>query len=378
MALDTLIFRKNKVDPQVVSGLSGQVKLYIDWDSGHIVSADANGGYSIPLKDIFMGNAFQPYDQMESIHLVNRSIYFGMDVVDIEVRNDESSAFQERYLIAYGGTKAQVNDLLYQWLTSGPQIRTLYGDDVQFLCGINPKATGVKIKIYGWYKQNGQYSRTSLRDYWHLPNDGSINNHDLEITAGIRKGKIAETFVQLDIEAVDFYYAVDTATQLICKPIRFILKPAIPGVTTFAFRNGMGFLDSICSTGTLTDKPEYETRTFLSEGLEKELSTTTQRWIEVNTGRIDSEALRCHWMDFFESEERYVVHGDAISRIVVSDIHCEQQRLRYGTATFKYKLAEPALHAPITGTLSNYGHVDVGPDVLLPETVDTHIHATNP
>lgn len=343
MALDTLIFRKNKVEPDVVTDLTGEVRLYIDWDSGHLVSADANGSYAIPLKDIFMGKAFLPYDSLQHIHLVTRSVYHGIHVVDITLMDGSTEAFVDRYLIAYGRTKVSVADLSYQWLTSGPQIRTLYGDDVQFLCGINPKATGVKIFIFGWYKQNGHYSKTALTAYWHLPNDGSLNNHDLEITAGIRKAGIASVLNRSNIEAVDFYFAVDTATasQLTCKPIRFILKPAPPGVTTFAFRNGLGFLDSICSTGSLTHKPEYETKTFLSEGIEDELATSTERWIEVNTGRIDSVELRRHWMEFFESEERYVVHGDAISRIVVSDIHCEQQLLRYGSATFKYKLSDP-------------------------------------
>lgn len=352
MALDTLIFRKNKVEPDVVNDLTGEVRLYIDWDSGHLVSADANGSYAIPLKDIFMGKAFLPYDSLQDIHLVNRGVYHGIHVVDITLMDGWDEAFVDRYLIAYGRTKVSVADLSYQWLTSGPQIRTLYGDDVQFLCGINPKSTGVMIKVCGWYKQNGLYSRTSLLDYWHLPDDGSFGNHDLEITAGIRKGKIAETFGSLDIEAVDFYYGEEsaTATQLICKPIRFILKPATPGVTTFAFRNGLGFLDSICSTGSLTHKPEYETKTFLSEGIEDELATSTERWIEVNTGRIDSVELRRHWMEFFESEERYVVHGDAISRIVVSDIHCEQQLLRYGSATFKYKLSDPVPDGSVYAT----------------------------
>lgn len=347
MALDTIIFRKNTViDPETLTGLSGNNhRIVVDWEDYNF-APNADGNYNIPLKEIFAGKAFLPYDSITNIGQEGgRGIYFGLHVVDLQVYEGDDEKLRDRYLLAEGKSyPGEAEDLSSSWLTRGPSVRPLYNDSM-FLCFINPKATGMKVWIRGWYydAQDKKYKSTIVDPYYHCTGTFT-DNHALEVHIPITRLKFPSWWSQhYTIEAVDLWFTVETDSgdfDASRDCIRFLLRKPTANITTFAFRNGLGFLDSLCSSGEVADKPEYDQKTFTSQDMESELSVSSQRWIEVNTGRCDSEALRRQWQEFFESAERYVVHGTKIHRIIVSDVKCEQQLLQYGSATFKYKLSE--------------------------------------
>lgn len=347
MALDSIIFRKNDIDqlPEV-DGLTGSCRLRVQ-SVAYNIEPDSSGCYQIPLKEIFAGIVFQTYDSLSFIQgNLQRSVYRGLQVVDVVVEKDGAEAFSDRYLIAYGGmADGEASLILQGWLTSGPNIRPLY-DDTMFLCFINAAGQGYKVWCRAWFWDQ------NLNKYDHCPDhyyagataDGSASNHAYENTVPITKSKFPSWWAEYyTIEAVDFWWQPeeDEADPSAASDIiRFILCAPTSANITFAFRNGLGFLDSICSRGDVKDKPDYEQTSFISKDAESELSVSAQRWIEVNTGRCDSEALRRQWQEFFESDERYVVQDRTLRRIVVSDVNCEQQLLSYGSATFKYKLSK--------------------------------------
>lgn len=124
---------------------------------------------------------------------------------------------------------------------------------------------------------------------------------------------------------------------------RFVLTRCRSDWRQFIFRNSLGVFDCLYSTGSFKDIPEYSIVQFTNNEVDSETDNVAHRRFEVNTGRINDELERQMWLEFFGSDERYVISPDDPTprRIIVDEVSAEHTLRQNNTATFRFHFAEP-------------------------------------
>lgn len=124
---------------------------------------------------------------------------------------------------------------------------------------------------------------------------------------------------------------------------RFVLARSRSDWRQFIFRNSLGVFDALYSTGSFKDAPEYDIVQFTNNETDSEIDNHISRIFEVNTGRISDELERRMWLEFFGSDERYMVspYDSTPRRIIVDEVECKHTLRQSNTATFRFHFAEP-------------------------------------
>lgn len=124
---------------------------------------------------------------------------------------------------------------------------------------------------------------------------------------------------------------------------RFVLARSRSDWRQFIFRNSLGVFDALYSTGSFKDIPEYSIVQFTNNEVDSEIDNHVSRIFEVNTGRINDELERQMWLEFFGSDERYMVspYDSTPRRIIVDEVECKHTLRQSNTATFRFHFAEP-------------------------------------
>lgn len=127
----------------------------------------------------------------------------------------------------------------------------------------------------------------------------------------------------------------------IIPPQRFILRKGQGDWKSFVFANSIGGVDTVISTGRCKTLMSGDVYAFMNDGVEREQRNDAREQVEVNSGYIDSEALRKLWYEFFKSSDRCVAEPDGTLRnIIVDEYKCEYTVGELSSFTFKYHYAE--------------------------------------
>lgn len=88
---------------------------------------------------------------------------------------------------------------------------------------------------------------------------------------------------------------------------------------TYIFRNIYGFFDTVYATGSRTISSDGDVTIFRNGRKEHELDNAAVRYVEQNTGYLDTSAAVSLWMDFMASTERYVYENGETRKIIVDE-----------------------------------------------------------
>lgn len=121
-----------------------------------------------------------------------------------------------------------------------------------------------------------------------------------------------------------------------------VLRFIVPDrkVTTFEFVSSAGTSEPIYAAGHMKTETKSEVKTFISKGVENEMTNDSSLIHETFTGHLASADEVRFWREFFASSRRYaLVDGDA-RRIAVTDIDSESTDGELNAFSFKWKFAD--------------------------------------
>lgn len=138
-----------------------------------------------------------------------------------------------------------------------------------------------------------------------------------------------------------------------------VLRFIVPDrkVSTFEFLSSVGMIEPIYAMGSKKLEVETETRTFVNDGVERELANDSRLVHETFTGWLASADEVRFWQEFFSSAERYAVIDGVSRRIVVDEVDSESTEGELNAFSFKWhyadKYADPA-RTPARKELKQY------------------------
>ena len=121
-----------------------------------------------------------------------------------------------------------------------------------------------------------------------------------------------------------------------------VLRFIVPDrkVSTFEFLSSVGVLEPIYAMGSKKSEVETETRTFVNDGVERELTNDSRIVHETFTGWLAGADEVRFWQEFFSSAERYAVI-DGVSRgIIIDEIDSESTAGELNAFSFKWHYAD--------------------------------------
>ncbi len=161
----------------------------------------------------------------------------------------------------------------------------------------------------------------------------------------------------LDIVAFDVYIVVELedGKEERGEALRYIVNRGKCDV--FKFYGSFGLLETIYATGSRKSEVETETRTFVNDGVERELVNDSRIVHETFTGWLAGADEVRFWQEFFSSAERYAVTDGVSRRIIIDEIDSESTAGELNAFSFKWhyadKYADPA-RTPVRKELKQY------------------------
>ncbi len=147
----------------------------------------------------------------------------------------------------------------------------------------------------------------------------------------------------------------DVTSVVKSEVLRFIVPDR--KVSAFEFLSSVGMLEPIYAVGRKKSEVETETKTFVNDGVERELTNDSRLVHETFTGWLASADDVRFWQEFFSSAERYAVIDGVSRRIVVDEIDSECTDGELSAFSFKWhyadKYADPA-RMPMRKELKQY------------------------
>lgn len=138
-----------------------------------------------------------------------------------------------------------------------------------------------------------------------------------------------------------------------------VLRFIVPNhkVSTFEFLSSVGAIEPIYAAGSKKSEVETETRTFVNDGVERELTNDSRLVHETFTGWLASADEVRFWREFFSSAERYAVTDGVSREIIIDEIDSESTAGELNAFSFKWhyadKYADPA-RTPVRKELKQY------------------------
>lgn len=138
-----------------------------------------------------------------------------------------------------------------------------------------------------------------------------------------------------------------------------VLRFIVPNhkVSMFEFLSSVGAIEPIYAAGSKKSEVETETRTFVNDGVERELTNDSRLVHETFTGWLASADEVRFWREFFSSAERYAVIDGVSREIIIDEIDSESTAGELNAFSFKWhyadKYADPA-RTPVRKELKQY------------------------
>ena len=126
--------------------------------------------------------------------------------------------------------------------------------------------------------------------------------------------------------------------------------------SAFIFRGSLGFFETVWSHGAASDKMTYESQVFTRQHQEVELGIKAIRQTETFSGWLRTERERNLWMEFIESDERYVLTPDGIIKPIIMDaVSCDMRHAELAGLSFTWHMAKVRQGSGMPGQKSNNG-----------------------
>ncbi len=176
---------------------------------------------------------------------------------------------------------------------------------------------------------------------------------DLADTSGYSECEIGAYDVRAETSLTD---AAGNVTSVVeSEVLRFI----VPNhkVSMFEFLSSVGAIEPIYAAGSKKSEVETETRTFVNDGVERELTNDSRLVHETFTGWLASADEVRFWREFFSSAARYAVTDGVSREIIIDEIDSESTAGELNAFSFKWhyadKYADPA-RTPVRKELKQY------------------------
>lgn len=121
-----------------------------------------------------------------------------------------------------------------------------------------------------------------------------------------------------------------------------VLRFIVPDrkVTAFEFVSSAGTSEPIYAAGHMKTETKSEVKTFISKGVENEMTNDSSLVHETFTGHLASADEVRYWREFFDSSRRYALVDGDTRRITVTDIDSESTDGELNAFSFKWKFAD--------------------------------------
>ena len=223
--------------------------------------------------------------------------------------------------------------LFSDWLTSGPRERTTYAGAAEMLPFLSdPEAVGQRAMIQLAFIDGTVQTRT-FTSLSGRTGDG-IDVSPSAVQAFARSQML---YAQIESYTLWIEYMDAQGNSRTGGSVRFNLSRDRLERVTYKFTNRKGAMEYIHASGELKRSIDTETGTFITSGVETEMTNDAKRTMEQNSGHIGGASEAEFWLDFLESRERLVRETDGTERpIVVEDSNPSVADLKVGELTFKW------------------------------------------
>ena len=225
------------------------------------------------------------------------------------------------------------SDLFSSWLTTGPSERHTYVGAAEILTFIaDPEAMSQKAMIQILFADNSILTR-QFEDLAGKTGDGIDVSH----TAVRSFARSLQYYSDIVSYSIWIEHKDNTGNSRTGNPVKFIVSRDRVERITYKFVNPKGAWEYIHASGELSRSIESETGTFVTSGVETEVSNDSTKTMEQNSGHIGGAAEAEFWLGFLSSRERYVREADGTERlIVVDESNPSVTDLKVGELTFKW------------------------------------------
>lgn len=186
-----------------------------------------------------------------------------------------------------------------------------------------------------------------------------VGTYDVSF-GNIRRVVNAAGYSELKITAYDIFLESQVADGNVTSTVKSeTLRFIVPDrkFSMFEFLGSVGMLEPIYATGSRTSEVETETKTFVNDGVERELVNDSRLIHETFTGWLASADEVRFWQEFFSSAKRYAVVDGVSRRIVIDEVDSEGTEGELNAFSFKWHYADkhddPSM-VPIRKELKQY------------------------
>lgn len=308
-----------------------------------------DGILDIPLRDILRSIRCIPEQQIIGPRSSSLTLpHFAIDVTDPD--SEERIVWTAEILD--GGVDSQDASILdTQWMTWRPQVSATFTQSLEFLnCILAPSYNGNTANSMDIYVDvfTAVSGKHTVKYASHLASPRvTILSVNVSYSEIVKHNEIAP-LVDDNILAYDVYARAiiedadgNTVSLDQIRKQRFIVKPNPSGLISFLFRNTIGVLEGISSTGESVRKVSSEIASFISGMTESILTNEASRSYEINTGFIDSERALTLWEDFLSSTEHYYVRPNGgIQKIIIDNPDTKATLRKLNSLSFSFRFAE--------------------------------------
>lgn len=253
--------------------------------------------------------------------------------MSVEVSQEEVSASLTAKCVFCRRYTEEAAEMHAEWLTSGPAERTTYpgaAEALPFLA--DPDAISQNAMALVTFA-DGAVRTWAIATLKNLSGDGLDVSHE-----AIRDFARSQMLYS-DIESYSVWieYMDSEGSSRTGSPVKFVVNRDRLERHTYKFVNPKGAWEYIHASGDLKRTIETDTGTFVTSGVETEISNDATRVMEQNSGHIGGAAEAEFWLGFLASRERYFREADGTERqIVVGESNPSVTDLKVGEVTFKW------------------------------------------
>lgn len=322
-------------------------------DAKSLYFADASDVLTVSSTDLRTSMAVDVTSDGESLAAFSVDPYFGIAAIPIgEIlrcsdRRNLAEGAEVTVSVMQGATSIshkarclfcrhfgrEAADLFANWLSCGPANRCTYPEAAETLPFMaDPEASSQTAMITLRFAGGTTATRTFAR-LQSKTGDGL----DVSYNA-VRSFAQAQGF---DSEIIGYSlwitYINSQGMETIGKAVDYLIQRDRLERITYKFVNPKGAWEYIHASGDLARSVESETGTFVTSGVETEMTNDFTEIMEQNSGHISGAEETEFWMGFLASKERYVRSADGTERlIVVEDSKPSVTNLKVGELTFRW------------------------------------------
>ena len=301
-----------------LQGVSGSfVAFTVQLDGNSVTSFDLipiNGEISISLRDLL--EAILPSETGLNPMFSAMAARSGAHSVSISaVDNLGNTASMSLTCFKGGIDESAGNSKITRWLSWKPQVSQTFpwGRELLSLL-LMPGYSSTQVKVTIYYLYHSPEVVTLAAAPTVVNSKPCIWNYDCSYETVSALGTYSEedTIVAYDI------------TMGTLPRRRFVIGPTDKRGREFIFRNSMGVLDTLFTSGVVNLENESNVATFMNGNKETELFNDFTARQKVSTGLLQREREIIGLYDFLRSNERYVLApGDIARRIVVDGVESD-------------------------------------------------------